>query len=66
MSAPSSRPRDRAGCTVGEGLSHAGKSGVRGTAIAKKALREKGEVKRVKRESKRESEREWKRKNLYS
>ena len=48
MSAPSSRPRVRAGCTVGEERSHAGKSGVRGTAIAKKALKEKGKVKKSK------------------
>ena len=40
---------------MGKGRSHAGKSGVRGTAIAKKALREKQKVKekeKVKSESK--------------
>ena len=39
MSAPISRPRVRAGCTVGEGRSHPSKSGVRGAAMAKKSER---------------------------
>ena len=44
MSAPISRPRLRAGCTMGKERSHPGKSGVCGPAMAekaKKALREK-------------------------
>ena len=41
MSTPSSRPRLRAGYMTGEGESHVGKSGVRGMAMIKEALKEK-------------------------
>ena len=56
---------------MGKGRSHAGKSGIRGTAIVKKALRERQKVKekekakvKVKEKAKGESEKGFGNKNL--